>query len=80
MDHDESGCAVTVPFHALSPAALVGVIDDYITREGTDYGDTDLDLLGKRAQVRRQLECGDVVITFDPQTRTTTLVPVHLRR
>jgi uncharacterized protein len=67
-----------IPYGVLSDAALAGVIDEYVTREGTDYGHRDHGLVEKRMAVRRQLEQGDVVITFNPGTGTTSLIPARL--
>ena len=68
------GAVINIPFEALSAEALDGVIDDYVNREGTDYGHRDFDLQQKRDAVRRQLASGRAVITYDPLTQTTTLV------
>ena len=65
---------IKIPLQALSAAALDGVIDDYVMREGTDYGHRDFDLEQKREAVRRQLRSGRAVITYDCLTRTTTIV------
>ena len=67
--------AVTVPVDALSPEALLGLIDDFILREGTDYGERETDLESKRRAVRVQLDRGSALIKFDPATQSTTLVP-----
>ena len=40
----------------LSPGALRGLVEEYVTREGTDYGHVDWSLEDKVAQVFRQLE------------------------
>jgi hypothetical protein len=66
---------IKIPADALSPAALEGVIDDYVTREGTDYGHRDYSLEEKRAAVRAELAAGRAVVTYDPRTGTTTIVP-----
>ncbi|MEZ4336102.1 MAG: YheU family protein [Sandaracinaceae bacterium] len=66
---------VVVPHDQLSEAALVGLIDDFVLREGTDYGHRDIPLDEKRAGVRRQLERGEVRILFDPDSETCTIVP-----
>lgn len=60
----------------LSAAALRGIIEDYITREGTDYGDREYSLDDKVAQVQAQIERGEVIITFDPEAETCSLVAV----
>ena len=69
-----TGAVINIPFEALSAEALDGVIDDYVNREGTDYGHRDFDLQQKRDAVRRQLASGRAVITYDPGTQTTSIV------
>ena len=68
--HGNDGSAIKVPFSELSEEALAGVIESFVLREGTDYGDREFTLAEKCALVRRQLERGDAVIYFDPQTRS----------
>ena len=63
-----------VPSERLSEAALQGVVDDFILREGTDYGLKETPLQTKRDQVIAQLKAGTAVITFDPRTETCTIV------
>ena len=65
---------VEIPWGALSTAAASGVIDAFILREGTDYGAVEASHAEKVAEVRAQLESGHVVITFDPATRSVTLL------
>jgi uncharacterized protein len=68
------GPVIKIPFGMLSSDALDGVIDDFVNREGTDYGHGDYDLAQKRDAVRRQLLSGSAVIAYDPRTQTTTIV------
>jgi uncharacterized protein len=63
-----------IPADKLSHEALQGIIDEFVTREGTDYGHAEQNLEAKCSQVRRQLECGDVVIVFDAEEETCNLV------
>ena len=56
---------IEIPWRSLSEAAVQGVIEEFATREGTEYGMTDVDLHTKVAQIRRQLERGEVVLFFD---------------
>ena len=58
----------------LSPEALRAVIESFVLREGTDYGQREFSLEEKVAQVRRQLERGEVRIVFEPQTRSVNIV------
>lgn len=70
---------IEVPPEALSAEALVGVVDEFVTREGTEYGEREFTLLEKRAQVMRLLERGEVVIVYDPNSGSTTLLPRERR-
>ena len=58
----------------LSPGALRGLVEEYVTREGTDYGHGDWSLEDKVAQVFRQLECGDARIVFDLEQESASIV------
>lgn len=66
--------AVEVPHDQLSPEALRGVIESYVLREGTEYGERDVALDTKVTQVLRQIERGEVQIVFDPNTETIDIV------
>lgn len=65
---DEEGAGsgpVVIPWQRLSSAALRGVLEEFVTREGTEYGRHDVSLDAKVAAVQRQLERGEVVVVFD---------------
>ncbi|HEU4404810.1 MAG TPA: YheU family protein [Polyangiaceae bacterium] len=66
---------VEIPPERLSAAALAGVIDAFVLREGTDYGEVECSHATKVGQIRRQLERGEVKIVYDPNTESVTLVP-----
>jgi uncharacterized protein YheU (UPF0270 family) len=79
VDHEFKSGVVIVPPEHLSSEALEGVIDDFIVREGTDYGHRDITLDEKRGAIRRELATGRAHIVFDPVTRSTTLVAASIR-
>lgn len=64
-----------IPWQSLSEEALQGVIEEFVTREGTDYGHEDYSFKDKVAAVQRQIEAGQVLIHFDTYLNTCTLVP-----
>ncbi|MEM9386068.1 MAG: YheU family protein [Pseudomonadota bacterium] len=64
---------IKIDSQLLSDDALLGVIDDFILREGTDYGEHERTLEAKRDQVRAQLDAGTAEIWFDPDSQTVTL-------
>jgi hypothetical protein len=65
---------VKIPFDELSSEALAGVIEEFVMREGTDYGHRDYTLDEKRARVLRALETGAAIITFEPSSGSTSIV------
>lgn len=59
-----------IPHTALSHEALQNLIEEFVTREGTEYGAHDYSLADKVRQVLRQIETGRAVILYDPETST----------
>lgn len=66
---------LVIPPDALSQEALLGLIEAFITREGTDYGDIEWSLEEKVEQVRQLLRRREAVIVFDTATESCTIVP-----
>ncbi len=58
----------------LSPGALRGIVEEYVTREGTDYGQGDWSLEDKVARVFRQLDRGEARIVFDLGLESASIV------
>jgi uncharacterized protein YheU (UPF0270 family) len=63
-----------IPWQRLSDDVLDSVIEEFVSREGTEYGAQDYTLAEKVAQVRLQLQRGEAVIDFDPDTETCHLM------
>jgi len=63
-----------IPWNKLSDEALNGLIEEFITREGTEYGVAEVPLEQKLRQVKHQLESGDVVIVFNSEAGTSNLM------
>jgi uncharacterized protein YheU (UPF0270 family) len=70
---------VFVPHTELSADALRGVMESFVLREGTDYGEREFSLEQKLAHVYRQLERGEARIVFDPTTETIDIVATQAR-
>ena len=66
--------AVKIPYDQLSPEALNGVIEEFVTRDGTDYGEIEVPLETKISQVLGQLKSGKAVIVFDQRIETCTIL------
>jgi uncharacterized protein YheU (UPF0270 family) len=63
---------VLIPPSLLEADTLTRLIEDFVTRDGTDNGDeTPLDTRIQR--VRRALDRGEAVIVFDPESQQCQL-------
>ena len=63
-----------IPHRALSPDTLQALIEEFVLRDGTDYGETEIPLAKKSRQVMEQLDHGDIVIVFDAETESCNIV------
>jgi len=68
---------VVVPYTELAAETLQGVIESFVLREGTDYGDRDYSLQQKVAHVMRQLQRKEAQILFDPNTASIDIVVIR---
>lgn len=58
----------------LSPEALRGLVEEFVSRDGTDYGAVERSLEEKVRDVLGQLERGESRIVFDSETETANVV------
>jgi uncharacterized protein len=66
--------AIEVPYDSLNPETLRAVVEEFITRAGTDYGDHERTLDSKIADVMRQLQRGEAMVVFDARPDTVNIV------
>ena len=73
---EESGEAryVEVPSDALPADTLRRLIEEFVTRDGTDYGATERHTDDKVAEVEGQLARGEARIVYDRETDTANIV------
>jgi uncharacterized protein YheU (UPF0270 family) len=62
-----------IPVEKLSLEALLGVIEEFISRNGTDYGEFEAAMETKAKQVKQKLENGLAVLIYDDETETTNI-------
>jgi uncharacterized protein YheU (UPF0270 family) len=74
VPEDPSTEPVVVPYTELSEDALRGVLESFVLREGTDYGEREFSLDQKVQHVLGQLRRGEARIVFDPATETIDIV------
>jgi uncharacterized protein YheU (UPF0270 family) len=68
---------VPVPYTDLSAELLRAVVESFVLREGTDYGERELSLDEKVARMIAQLKRGEASIVFDPGTDSVTIRPMY---
>jgi uncharacterized protein YheU (UPF0270 family) len=71
---ENAATGLIIPMDRLSEDALRGLIEEFILREGTDYGINEVPLETKFQQVLRQLKAGHVSIVFDFAEETTSIL------
>jgi uncharacterized protein len=72
FDKSSTG-AMRIPHTKLEPATLRTVVQEFVTRDGTDHSSVERRI----ESVLRQLETGRVELHFDDQTQTCNIVPVE---
>lgn len=73
MPSEETPEPVEVPYGELSPDLLHAVIESFVLREGTDYGEREFTLEDKVTRVISQLKRGEAKIVFDPGSASVTI-------
>lgn len=63
-----------IPWQELAADTLDRLIEAFVLREGTDYGDEEVNLADKVHHVRRQLEQGQVLIVYSQTEESVDLL------
>ncbi|MCK4742777.1 MAG: YheU family protein [Sulfuriflexus sp.] len=66
-----------IPYQELQKATLTALIEEFIDREGTDYGELEVSRETMVTQVHQQLSDGKVVICYDDESETCNLVTAN---
>ncbi len=64
-----------IPYNEIASETLNNLIEYYVLREGTDYGDSEVSLSDKVQHVLQQLHSGDVVIVYSELHESINLMP-----
>ncbi|MBC7421160.1 MAG: YheU family protein [Bdellovibrio sp.] len=65
---------MVVPLDKISGDALAGLIEEFILREGTDYGKHEYTLEQKHEQIKKQLVAEKIFVVFDPAEESASIV------
>lgn len=65
---------IIIPHQELSPDTLHALIEEFVTRDGTDYGEVEMSLSGKTRQLYNRLSSGSAVIIYDTRTENCNII------
>lgn len=65
---------VAVPLDRLPSDVLVALLEEFASRDGTDYGERECSLEQKVSELRTQLAAGDLQLLYDADSEQWDLV------
>lgn len=69
-----------IPWQELTSETLDSLIESFVLREGTDYGEHERSLEQKVADVKSQLQRGEAVLVWSELHETVNIMPrAHFR-
>ncbi|KMJ44078.1 MULTISPECIES: YheU family protein [Xenorhabdus] len=69
-----------IPWQQLETETLLNLIESFVLREGTDYGEQEKTLEQKVQDVKRQLERGEVLLVWSELHETVNIMPKEMFR
>ena len=64
-----------IPFEELKEDTLLALVESFILREGTDYGDDEVSLEQKSSQIIEQIKTGKILIVYSELHESCDLMP-----
>ncbi|MCB1856124.1 MAG: YheU family protein [Halieaceae bacterium] len=68
---------VVIPVERLQESVLQALLEEFATRDGTDYGQREVSLEHKVDELRAQLGRGDLQLVYDTESETWDLLPAE---
>ncbi|WP_432454711.1 MULTISPECIES: YheU family protein [unclassified Agarivorans] len=63
-----------IPWQNLAADTFEALLESFVLREGTDYGEQELSLEDKREQIKQQVINGSVLIVYSELHETVNLI------
>lgn len=63
-----------IPWQQLNPETLNNLIESFVLREGTDYGEEERTLAEKTQDIHRQLTAGEIVVVWSELNESVSLM------
>lgn len=74
MADEDQHHGIEIPVEELRPEALRGLVEEFVTRDGTDYGAIERSLEQKIEDALAQLRSGEARVVFDPELESANIV------
>lgn len=66
--------AILIPPASLAQDTLRSLVEEFVSRDGTDYGQEEFTIPEKTEQVLRMVMAGEVVVVYDAASETCNLM------
>ncbi|MFQ3206017.1 MAG: hypothetical protein ACI9IT_000151 [Glaciecola sp.] len=63
-----------IPFETIDNETLQSLVESFVLREGTDYGEVEISMQEKVDQIIEQLRQGDIVIEYSEEHESVTII------
>lgn len=63
-----------IPYQSIDSETLQNLIESFVLREGTDYGEAEVSLQNKSQKVLEELKSGNVLILYSDHSESVTLI------
>jgi len=73
-ENSGDGRILNIPYEKLPPEILRSIIEEFVTRHGTDYGEVEVPLEQRIRQVQKEIISGKLLILFDTQDQICNIV------
>lgn len=64
-----------IPWQEVAPETLDSLIESFVLREGTDYGEQERTLAQKVSDVKTQLQSGEAFLVWSELHETVNIMP-----
>jgi len=63
-----------IPYQQLDASVLLRIVEDFVGREGTDYGEVELSLEQKSSMLLAEIKSCNVYVSYDETEETVSLL------
>ena len=65
---------IKIPIESLDRSIIFSIIEEFVLREGTDYGAYEVNFRSKIDEIYRKLESDEYSISYDESTESCTII------